>query len=136
MSSRADMKRFNRSTICPNSPVNNHPLTSGCELRQTPRQKAGDYNQSPRLFSGNGTEILIRLSQLEREMEQERYDRVSQQEKMIRMIKEMECKHSSIIYDSEIRYFKSPPKPEIFFCHNQNNLRNSKVGSLKKVGST
>lgn len=26
----------------------------------------------------------------------------------------MQCKHSSIIYDSEIKYFKSPPKLELY----------------------
>lgn len=29
---------------------------------------------------------------------------------MLKLIKEMQCKHNAIIYDSEIKYCKSPPK--------------------------
>lgn len=43
----------------------------------------------------------------------------------------MECKHSSIIYESEIKYCKSPTKPEIFFSPNNALLK--KVSSSQQI---
>jgi hypothetical protein len=59
----------------------------------------------------------------------ERYERMRDCDRMKNMIREMECKHSSIIYNSEIRYCKSPPKPDIFFATNQKSKENTLVKS-------
>lgn len=47
------------------------------------------------------------------------------------MIKEMQCKHSAIIYDSEIRYCKSPLKLDVI-----SSLNTEKERTLKKVSSS
>lgn len=52
--------------------------------------------------------------------------------KLLKMIKEMECKHTSIIYDSEIKYNKSTFIPH-FFDVVQNKKEDAK--SIKKVSS-
>lgn len=77
--------------------------------------------------------LAERLAMIEQAIEMERSERLDDNGRLIRMIKDMQCKHSAIIYDSEIKYCKSPPKIENFNIYKLNE--GNKERTLKKVSS-
>lgn len=72
------------------------------------------------------------MNVLENSIKQEKSERLEDMTKLLKMIKEMECKHTSIIYDSEIKYNKPAFMPHLFDAF-QNRKEDAK--SIKKVSS-